>query len=90
MYKTIFTFENKEEAQVLVGLISETLLEWTLSDKVVTIYEELEEDAELNKVTYLYPLEEKDIYVEVEIVDTSESTGINYYEEYGLRESDFI
>ena len=90
MYKTIFTFENKEETKVLVDLLSPTLLEWTVADNVVTIYDDLEEDAEFNKDTYLDLMEEKEIYVEVEIVDTSEYKGINYYEEYGLRESDFI
>lgn len=90
MYKTIFTFENREEAKVLIEVIADTLLEWSLVDNVVTIYEELEEDAEFNKDTYLDLMEEKEIYVEVGIVDTSESKSINYYDEYGLKESDFI
>lgn len=90
MYKTIFTFENKEETKVLVDLIKDTLLECTLVDNILTIYDDFEEDAEYNKDTYLDLMEEKDIYVKVEIVDTSESKSINYYDEYGLRESDFM
>ena len=59
MYTTIFEFETKEDASILIGLISDTLLEWNAKDNKVFIHEELEEDAEYNKDTYLNILEEK-------------------------------
>ena len=89
MYTTTFEFETKEDAAVLVELISDTLLEWNQQENKVFIYEETEEDAEYNIENYLSYLEEKEIYVFCSIEDRAESSGINYYEEYGLKESDF-
>ena len=89
MYTTTFEFETEKEASVLIDLISDTLLEWYDEDNKVFIEEENEEDAIYNKDTYLNILEEKEIYVFCSIEDNTESSGINYYEEYGLKESDF-
>ena len=90
MYKTIFEFETKEDATVLVELISDTLLEWNAKDNKVFIYEELAEDAQYNIEVYLNILEEKEIYVFCSIEDNTAQSNINYYEEYGLKENDFI
>jgi len=90
MYTTIFEFETKEDATVLVELISDTLLEWNAKDNKIFIYEEFAEDAQYNIEVYLNILEEKEIYVFCSIEDNSGSSGINYYYEYGLKESDFI
>lgn len=89
MYTTIFEFEKEKEASVLIDLIKDTLLEWYDEDNKVFIEEENEEDAIYNKDTYLNILEEKEIYVFCSIEDKTESSGINYYDEYGLKESDF-
>ena len=89
MYTTVFEFETKEDAMVLVELLRDTLLEWNQQENKVFIYEKLEEDAEYNIENYLSYLEEKEIYVFCSIEDNTESSGINYYEEYGLKESDF-
>lgn len=89
MYTTTFEFETKEDARVLIGLISSTLLEWNAKDNKVFIHEEIEEDAYYNKDIYLKILEEKEIYVFCSIEYNTESSGINYYERYGLRESHF-
>lgn len=89
MYTTTFEFETEKEASVLIDLIKDTLLEWYDEDNKVFIEEENEEDAIYNKDTYLNILEEKEIYVFCSIEDNTESSGINYYEEYGLKESDF-
>ena len=56
MYTTVFEFETKEDASVLIGLISNTLLEWYDEDNKVFIKEENEEDAIHNKDTYLNTL----------------------------------
>lgn len=89
MYTTTFEFETKEDASVLIGLISSTLLEWNAKDNKVFIHEELEEDAEYNLHHYSNILEEKEIFVSVGIEDNTESSSNNYYDEYGLKESDF-
>lgn len=89
MYTTTFEFETKEDASVLIGLISDTLLEWNAKDNKVFIHEELEEDAIYNEETYSNILEEKEIYVVCKIEDNTESSSNNYYDEYGLKESDF-
>jgi|GEM_PF-5249368 len=89
MYTTTFEFETKEDAAVLVELLSDTLLEWNAKDNKVFIYEEFAEDAQYNLHHYSNILEEKEIYVSIVIEDKTESSGINYYEEYGLKESDF-
>lgn len=89
MYTTVFEFETKEDASVLIDLISDTLLEWNAKDNKVFIHEEIEEDAYYNRDTYLNILEEKEIYVFCSIEDNTESSGINYYDEYGLKQSDF-
>ena len=90
MYTTVFEFETKEDASILVGLISDTLLEWNAKDNKVFIHEELEEDAKYNLHHYSNIIEEKEIFVSVVIEDNTEQSNINYYEEYGLNESDFI
>lgn len=90
MFTTIFEFETKEDASVLVELISDTLLEWNAKDNKVFIHEELEEDAEYNLHYYCNILEEKEIFVIVGIEDNTEQSNINYYDEYGLKQSDFI
>jgi len=89
MYTTTFEFETKEDATVLVELLSDTLLEWDEQENKVFIYDEAEDDAEYNKDAYLNILEKKEIYVFCSIEDNTESSGINYYDEYGLKESDF-
>ena len=89
MYTTVFEFETEKEASVLIDLIKDTLLEWYDEDNKVFIEDENEEDAIYNKDTYLNILEEKEIYVFCSIEDNTESSGINYYDEYGLKESDF-
>ena len=89
MYTTIFEFETKEDASILTELISDTLLEWDQQENKVFIYDESEDDAEYNKDAYLNILEEKGIYVFCSIEDNAEEGNINYYEEYGLKESDF-
>lgn len=89
MYTTTFEFETIEDAAVLVEPISNTLLKWDQQENKVFIHEELEEDAQYNLDTYLNILEEKEIYVFCSIEDKTESSGINYYAEYGLKESDF-
>lgn len=89
MYTTTFEFETKEDASVLIGLISNTLLEWNAQDNKVFIYEELEEDAIYNKDNYETILEQKEIYVISWLEDNTESSSNNYYDEYGLKESDF-
>ena len=90
MYTTTFEFETKEDATVLIDLISDTLLEWDQQENKVFLYEETEDDAEFNKDAYLNILEKKEIYVFCSIEDNAESSAINYYDEYGLKESDFI
>ncbi|AXF52383.1 MAG: hypothetical protein [Caudoviricetes sp.] len=80
MYTTIFEFETKEEASELIKLISSTLLEWNAKDNKVFIHEELEEDAEFNKDTYLNILEEKEIYVTCKIEDNTEKESLTEYE----------
>lgn len=80
MYTTIFEFETKEDASILVELISDTLLEWNAKDNKVFIHEELEEDAEFNKDTYLNILEEKEIYVFCSIEDNTERESLTEYE----------
>ena len=90
MYTTIFEFETKEDASILIGLINDTLLEWNAKDNKVFIHEELEEDAEYNLHHYSNILEEKEIFVSVGIEENTETSNNNYYEDYGLKESDFI
>ena len=89
MYTTTFEFETKEDASHLIGLINDTLLEWNQQDNKVFIYEELEEDAQYNIEVYLNILEEKEIYVFCSIEDNIDKSNINYYAEYGLKESNF-
>lgn len=89
MYTTTFEFETAEDMKVLIDLIDETLLNWYAYENKVYIEEELEEDAIYNKDTYLDILEKKEIYVFCSIEDNTEPSIINYYEEYGLKESDF-
>lgn len=90
MYTTTFEFETKEEASVLIDLINDTLLEWNAKDNKVFIHEELEEDAIYNQKCYQWYFENAEIYVNSWVEDNTESSGINYYDEYGLKESDFI
>lgn len=80
MYTTIFEFETKEDASVLIGLISTTLLEWNAKDNKVFIHEELEEDAIYNKDNYLNILEEKEIYATCSIEDNTERESLTEYE----------
>lgn len=89
MYTTIFEFETKEDASVLIGLINSTLLEWNAQNNKVFIQEDLEEDAFYNKDNYETILEKKEIYVSSWVEDNTESSSNNYYDEYGLKESDF-
>lgn len=89
MYTTTFEFETKEDASVLIDLINDTLLEWNQQENKVFIYEELEEDAEYNLHRYSNILEEKEIFVSIVIEDNIAQSNINYYDEYGVRESDF-
>lgn len=80
MYTTTFEFKTKEDASILIGLISDTLLEWNAKDNKVFIHEELEEDAEFNKDIYLNILEEKEIYVFCSIEDNTEKENLTEYE----------
>lgn len=80
MYTTIFEFETKEEASVLIGLISDTLLEWNAKDNKVFIHEELEEDAFYNKYSYENILEEKEVYVSSWVEDNTEKENLTEYE----------
>ena len=89
MFTTTFEFETKEDASILVGLISDTLLEWNAKDNKVFIYEELEEDAEYNLVKYIEFCYDKNIYVTADVEDNIAQSNINYYKDYGLKEGDF-
>ena len=89
MYTTIFEFETKEDASILIGLISDTLLEWNQQENKVFIYEELEEDAEYNIENYGIYLENAEIYVNSWVEDNTDQSNTNYYAEYGLKENDF-
>ena len=80
MYTTIFEFETKEDASLLIGLISDTLLEWNAKDNKVFIHEDLEEDAFYNKDNYEVILEEKEIYVSSWIEDNTEKESLTEYE----------
>ena len=80
MYTTIFEFETKEDASILIGLISDTLLEWNAKDNEVFIHEELEEDAEYNLHHYSNILEEKEIFVSAGIEDNTEKESLTEYE----------
>ena len=80
MYTTIFEFETKEDASILIGLISDTLLEWNAKDNKVFIHEELEEDAFYNKDNYEIILEEKEIYVSSWVEDNTERESLTEYE----------
>ena len=80
MYTTVFEFETKEEASVLIDLISTTLLEWNAKDNKVFIQEELEEDARYNKDNYETILEEKEIYVSSWVEDNTERESLTEYE----------
>ena len=80
MYTTIFEFETKEDASLLIGLISDTLLEWNAKDNKVFIHEDLEEDAFYNKDNYEIILEEKEIYVSSWVEDNTEKENLTEYE----------
>ena len=80
MYTTIFEFETKEDASILIGLISDTLLEWNAKDNKVFIHEDLEEDAFYNKDNYEIILEEKEIYVSSWVEDNTEKESLTEYE----------
>lgn len=80
MYTTTFEFETKEDASVLIGLISNTLLEWNAHNNKVFIHEELEEDAFYNKDSYENILEEKEIYVSSWVEDNTERESLTEYE----------
>ena len=80
MYTTIFEFETKEDASLLIGLISDTLLEWNAKDNKVFIHEDLEEDAFYNKDNYEIILEEKEIYVSSWVEDNTERESLTEYE----------
>lgn len=80
MYTTIFEFETKEDANVLIELISDTLLEWNAKDTEVFIYEELEEDAQFTLETYQNILEEKGIFVSCKVEDNTEIESLTEYE----------
>ena len=80
MYTTIFEFETKEDASILIGLISDTLLEWNAKDNKVFIHEDLEEDAFYNKDNYEIILEEKEIYVSSWVEDNTERESLTEYE----------
>ena len=80
MYTTIFEFETKEDASLLIGLISDTLLEWNAKDNKVFIHEDLEEDAFYNKDNYEIILEEKEIYVSSWVEDSTERESLTEYE----------
>ena len=80
MYTTIFEFETKEDASLLIGLISDTLLEWNAKDNKVFIHEDLEEDAFYNKDNYEVILEEKEIYVSSWVEDSTERESLTEYE----------
>lgn len=80
MYTTIFEFETKEDASLLMELIRDTLLEWNAKDNKVFIHEELEEDAEYSLHHYSNILEEKEIFVSVGIEDNTEKESLTEYE----------
>lgn len=80
MYTTIFEFETKENASVLIGLISTTLLKWNSKDNKVFIHEELEEDAQYNVHHYCNILEEKEVYVSSWVEDNTEKESLTEYE----------
>ena len=80
MFTTVFEFETKEDASVLIDLISDTLLEWNAKDNKVFIHEELEEDAFYNKDNYEVILEEKEIYVNSWVEDNTEKEILTEYE----------
>lgn len=80
MYTTIFEFETKEDASLLIGLISDTLLEWNAKDNKVFIHEELQEDAEFNKENYDMCFELAEIYVNSWVEDNTEKESLMEYE----------
>ena len=80
MHTTIFEFETKEDASVLIGLISDTLLEWNAKDNKVFIHEEIEEDAFYNKNNYETILEEQEVYVSSLVEDNTELEILTEYE----------
>lgn len=94
MYKAIFEFETKEDANVLITLVEETKLTPVLNDLRVEVYSYKEKEAEFVKDSFNVLLERRDIIFESWVIEQSdeydnESSGINYYAEYGLKESDF-
>ena len=80
MYTTIFEFETKEDASILIGLISDTLLEWNAKDNKVFIHEDLEEDADHNKENYDMFFEHAEIYVSSWVEDNTERESLTEYE----------
>lgn len=80
MYTTIFEFETKEDASILIGLISDTLLEWNAKDNKVFIHEELEEDAYHDKENFDRYFELSEIYVSSWVEDNTEKESLTEYE----------
>ena len=93
MYITIFKFETIEDANVLITLVEETKLKPVLNDLRVEIYSYKEKEAEFVKDSFNVLLERRNIIFESwvkEQSDEQEEKSLNYYDEYGLKESDFI
>ena len=80
MFTTVFEFETKEDASLLIGLISDTLLEWNAKDNKVFIHEDLEEDAFYNKDNYDMYFELAEIYVSSWVEDNTEREILTEYE----------
>ena len=80
MHTITFEFETKEEASILIDLISTTLLEWNAKDTEVFIYEDLEEDVQFTLETYQNILEEKGIFVSCKVEDNTERENLTEYE----------
>ena len=93
MHITIFKFETIEDANVLITLVEETKLKPVLNDLRVEIYSYKEKEAEFVKDSFNVLLERRNIIFESwvkEQSDEQEEKSLNYYDEYGLKESDFI
>ena len=92
MYTTIFEFETIEDANVLITLVEGTKLTPVLNDLRVEVYSYKEKEAEFVKDSFNVLLERRDIIFESWVIEQSDEyddESLNYYDEYGLKESDF-
>ena len=92
MFTTIFEFETIEDANVLITLVEGTKLTPVLNDLRVEVYSYKEKEAEFVKDSFNVLLERRDIIFESWVIEQSDEyddESLNYYEEYGLKESDF-